>query len=214
VIGVPRRAQLFLAPVTAGVLVLAVILTLNWLLLPRDRAVYRERAAEAIAGQVLAQRSYLPFTEAQPPRYGQNDCLILAMLATEPPGTRWQAAVSPVHPVVQVPEGYRSVGYDALRRGAATPVPKTELCWQLLVALQPPSRQVAFYHHYVHGYLTGTAALLKVMSLKQASALLHGLAVALPALVLLMALGDGKDRQGRRAVFASVRVGLIGLKGA
>src|SRR4051812_28449734 len=143
-----RAAQLSIVAAVSLAVVLC-LLAASFAAAQVDRAVYRQRVAEAVRDGVFAKPAITPFApHARSYRYHYNDCLIASMLVLEPKEGRFRSAVSPLTPV-QVPARYPDAS-----------VPQAAFCGNLELALSEPGMPRQYYHNYLHGDWVLAALLL------------------------------------------------------
>lgn len=195
-----RAGPMLVVPLVA-LAVVAALLAASYAAARADRAVYRDRVAEAIRDGTLARPAFTPFApRARSYRYHYNDCLIASMLVLAPKEGRFRSAVSPLIPV-HIP---------AARPDAS--VPQAPFCGNLEAALAAPDHPSQYYHRYVHGDWVVAALLLYVLPFGAATGLLFATLLALTAVTGAAAAGALIYRHGdprRNAAYAAMALGFL-----
>jgi hypothetical protein len=177
-----------------------------------DRAIYRQRATEAIRTGVLAEPALTPLRGDRPNRYGFNesryhfnDCLIMTMLVLEPKDRGLRKAISPLIPA------------DSVRLRMRNDVPRHAMCDNLVRSLHDPRIERDYYHRYVHGDWIVAALLLYFLPLSHASSALFALILMLPIAMGIVAARRVRDphnsHRPREAAYFGMSIGFLLFSG-
>lgn len=205
---------------TSALLVLVVLFAVSLANTFVDKDTYKTRARQAMSEGVLIEKGFLPLARgSEPYRYSQNDCLILSMLATDAPGTRLQAAISPSTPNTATPPEFQPAGIGSTRVepravAVARGTPQFAHCFRLKEALSPLSSEPAYYHRYVHGYWVLAGALMALMSFSSLTTLLASIAVLIPTVMIGVCLFRARTGDAARPVaFAAMGLAYLVCSG-
>lgn len=201
---VSRSARLYAAAVLATLMAAAGFFAISFAATLVDQRVIAEKLVRANAAHAFEQR-WAGVTGRQIPRFGGNDCLMLAALLQDYPSRTAQAISA------RIP---RAEAQPPSRAGD----PTIPACLQLVAALnraQHADPDAIYYHRYLHGQRVFAALALAVVSPPALGWITLTLNVVVLLLVLVPALARARGRpiSARDRSFAAISAALLVLGG-